>query len=62
MRDDLPIPIRRELDQERLAFIRWIGTQYEWLIANHIDPKPWMASVVTLLHEYAEEQGYDEDA
>lgn len=56
MRDDLPAPVRLELDQQRLAFIRWCGTQFEALVSKGIDPAPWIASVVTSLECYMEDE------
>lgn len=52
MRDDLPTPIRNDLDQQRKAFIRWCGTQFEALVEAGIDPTPWVGAVVTSLNEY----------
>lgn len=49
MRDDLPAPIRRELDAQRRAFCREVGAGYERLLELHIDPAPWMAAVVASL-------------
>lgn len=62
MRDDLPTPIRRDLDRQRRDFLRLLGTGVEDLISRHIDPTPWMAATIASLHEYAAEQQHRVEA
>lgn len=56
MRDDLPTPIRRDLDKQRRDFLRMLGTGVEGLISMHVDPAPWMAATVASLQAYAAAQ------
>lgn len=49
MRQDLPTPIRHELDMQRREFARAVGRGYEELLELGIDPTPWMASVMRML-------------
>lgn len=62
MRDDLPTPIRRDLDKRRQHFLRMMGTGVEELVSNHVDPAPWMAATMASLQAYIHAQANDEAA
>jgi hypothetical protein len=60
-RADISPAFRRDLDQQRKDFVRWVGSEYERLIEAGIDPSTWIGAVVQALHDtHAEE--YDEAA
>lgn len=45
MRDDLPTPIRRDLEWQRREFVRTCGAIYTQLVQAHVDPTRFIEDV-----------------
>lgn len=60
MRDDLPTPIRRDLEWQRREFVRTVGAIYTQLVQSHVDPTRFIEEVKAIgRRELAEAQERD---